>query len=49
MKLKPKELVIFLHRPVIKSDSATTKMRPVFDASTKKNGLISIKYYLYKV
>ncbi|GFT03786.1 integrase catalytic domain-containing protein [Trichonephila clavipes] len=36
------------HRPVIKLDSATTKIRPVFDASARENGKPSLNDCLYK-
>ncbi|GFS84413.1 integrase catalytic domain-containing protein [Trichonephila clavipes] len=37
-----------LHRPVIKLDSATTKIRPVFDASAREKGKPSLNDCLYK-
>ncbi|GFU40734.1 uncharacterized protein TNCV_3230931 [Trichonephila clavipes] len=36
------------HRPVIKLDSATTKIRPVFDASAREKGKPSLNDCLYK-
>ncbi|GFV15767.1 DUF1758 domain-containing protein [Trichonephila clavipes] len=36
------------HRPVIKLDSATTKIRPVFDASASEKGKPSLNDCLYK-
>ncbi|GFW01934.1 uncharacterized protein TNCV_3029031 [Trichonephila clavipes] len=36
------------HRPVVKLDSATTKIRPVFDASAREKGKPSLNDYLYK-
>ncbi|GFT02786.1 DUF1758 domain-containing protein [Trichonephila clavipes] len=36
------------HRPVIKLDSATTKIRPVFDASAREKGKPSLNECLYK-
>ncbi|GFX33658.1 DUF1758 domain-containing protein [Trichonephila clavipes] len=36
------------HRPVIKLDSATTKIRPVFDASSHEKGKPSLNDCLYK-
>ncbi|GFU99526.1 DUF1758 domain-containing protein [Trichonephila clavipes] len=36
------------HRPVIKLDSATTKIQPVFDASTREKGNPSLNDCLYK-
>ncbi|GFX19785.1 integrase catalytic domain-containing protein [Trichonephila clavipes] len=36
------------HRPVIKLNSQTTKVRPVFDASASKRGKLSLKESLYK-
>ncbi|GFX06367.1 DUF1758 domain-containing protein [Trichonephila clavipes] len=36
------------HRPVIKLDSATTKIRPVFDASDREKGKPSLNDCLYK-
>ncbi|GFU55789.1 DUF1758 domain-containing protein [Trichonephila clavipes] len=36
------------HRPVIKLDSATTKIRPIFDASAREKGKPSLNDCLYK-
>ncbi|GFS71936.1 integrase catalytic domain-containing protein [Trichonephila clavipes] len=36
------------HRPVVKLDSATTKIRPVFDASAREKGKPSLNDCLYK-
>ncbi|GFX03161.1 uncharacterized protein TNCV_1700462 [Trichonephila clavipes] len=36
------------HRPVVKLDSATRKIRPVFDASARENGKPSLNDCLYK-
>ncbi|GFX90628.1 integrase catalytic domain-containing protein [Trichonephila clavipes] len=36
------------HRPVVKLDSATTKIRPVFDASAREKGKTSLNDCLYK-
>ncbi|GFX74748.1 integrase catalytic domain-containing protein [Trichonephila clavipes] len=35
-------------RPVVKEDSITTKIRPVFDASARATGLSSLNDLLYK-
>ncbi|GBN25538.1 hypothetical protein AVEN_79968-1 [Araneus ventricosus] len=37
-----------LHRPVVKTDSITTKIRPVFDASARETGKDSLNDLLYK-
>ncbi|GBN44278.1 hypothetical protein AVEN_211377-1 [Araneus ventricosus] len=36
------------HRPVVKTDSMTTKIRPVFDASARETGKNSLNDLLYK-
>ncbi|GFX74663.1 integrase catalytic domain-containing protein [Trichonephila clavipes] len=36
------------HRPIVKSDSITTKIRPVFDASARATGQSSLNDSLYK-
>ncbi|GFT41529.1 DUF1758 domain-containing protein [Trichonephila clavipes] len=36
------------HRPVVKLDSATTKIRPLFDASAREKGKPSLNDCLYK-
>ncbi|GBN44195.1 hypothetical protein AVEN_148419-1 [Araneus ventricosus] len=43
------ETSLFLpHRPVVKTDSITTKIRPVFDASPRETGKNSLNDLLYK-
>ncbi|GBM22766.1 hypothetical protein AVEN_238310-1 [Araneus ventricosus] len=43
------ETSLFLpHRPVVKTDSITTKIRPVFDASARETGRNSLNDLLYK-
>ncbi|GFV56125.1 uncharacterized protein TNCV_1489021 [Trichonephila clavipes] len=37
------------HRPILKNDSITTKIRPVFDASARVTGQSSLNDLLYKV
>ncbi|GFY05513.1 DUF1758 domain-containing protein [Trichonephila clavipes] len=36
------------HRPIVKDDSITTKIRPVFDASARSTGQSSLNDLLYK-
>ena len=35
------------HRPVVRSDKETTRVRPVFDASSKEKGGKSLNEFLY--
>ncbi|GFT71730.1 integrase catalytic domain-containing protein [Trichonephila clavipes] len=36
------------HRPIVKDDSITTKIRPIFDASARATGQSSLNDLLYK-